>query len=122
MSEAVRRHPKARNYRVSVKHDRIEVYESVGPDVNGLLSDLEGLGFLSRAKEADVRAVLERGARFTPVLRFILEDEETRLYRVERWCYLGSIDDWIFVTTGPLAQLARRMIPRLGTDAFFDLF
>lgn len=119
---AVHRHPKARNYRVNVKHDRIEVYESVGPDVDGLLSDLKEIGFLPRAKETDLRATLERSAQFTPVLRFILEDEGTRVYRAERWCYLGSIDDWIFITTGPVKQLARRMIPTLGTDEFFELF
>jgi hypothetical protein len=119
---AVHCHPKARNYRVNVKHDRIEVYESVRPDVDGLLSDLKEIGFLPRAKETDLRATLERRAQFTPVLRFILEDEGTRVYRAERWCYLGSIDDWIFITTGPVEQLARRMIPTLGTDEFFELF
>lgn len=122
VEEAVCRHPRARNYRVNVKPDRIEVYESVGPDADGLLSGLKGLGFLPKAKEADLRALLERSARFTPVLRFILEDEETRVYRVESWCYLGSIDDWIFVDTGPVEQLIRRMIPTLGTDEFFELF
>jgi hypothetical protein len=101
----------------------IEVYESIGPDANGLLSGLKGMiGFLPRAKEADLRTFLERSAQFTPVLRFILQDEEARVYRVERWCYRGSIDDWIFVDTGPVEQLARRMIPTLGTDEFFELF
>jgi hypothetical protein len=122
VEEAVHRHPKARNYRVNVRSDRIEIYESVGPDVDGLLFDLKGFGFLPKAKEADLRAVLERSAQFTPVLRFILQDEEARVYRAERWCYSGSIDDWIFVTTGPVEHLARRMIPTLGTDAFFELF
>ena len=122
VEEAVRRHPRARNYRVNVKPDRIEVYESVGPDAEGLLSDLKGIGFLPQAKEADLRALLERSAKFTPVLRFILQDEEARVYRAERWCYSGSIDDWLFITTGPMEQLARRMIPTLGTDEFFELF
>ena len=122
VEEAVRRHPRARNYRVNVKPDRIEVYESVGPDAEGLLSDLKGIGFLPKAKEADLRALLERSAKFTPVLRFILQDEEARVYRAERWCYSGSIDDWLFITTGPMEQLARRMIPTLGTDEFFELF
>jgi hypothetical protein len=38
-------------------------------------------------------------------------------------CYLGSIDDWIDV--GPadrLELLAGDMIPRLGTDSFFELY
>jgi hypothetical protein len=123
VEEAVRHHPKTRNYRVNVKPDRIEVYESVGPDADDLLADLKGLmGLLPKTKENDLRAILARDAQFTPVLRFILEDAETRVYRAERWCYSGGIDDWIFITTGPVDQLARQMVPTLGTDEFFELF
>jgi hypothetical protein len=62
VEEAVRRHSKARNYRVNVRHNSVEVYESVGPEADGLLFDLRGLGFMTRAKEADLRAVLGRSA------------------------------------------------------------
>src|SRR5947209_10638792 len=37
---AVRHHPRSRQYRVADKHDRIEVYEQVGPDYDALLSEL----------------------------------------------------------------------------------
>jgi len=30
---------------------------------------------------------------YTALLRFTLEDTEKRLFRVERWCFRGSIDD-----------------------------
>jgi hypothetical protein len=119
---AVRRHPKARNYRVNVRHDRIEVYEAVGPDAEDLIEALRGRGFDVLGLDERIRAERERYTQFTPVLRFILQDEETRVYRAQRWCYLGSIDDWLFITTGPVEQLARRMIPTLGTDEFFELF
>ena len=33
---AVKRHPKSPNYRVSVKHDRIEIHERIGPDAEEL--------------------------------------------------------------------------------------
>jgi hypothetical protein len=122
VNEEVGRHPKAHNYRVNVKPDRIEVYESMGPNADGLISALEGAGLLPKAKEGDLRTALERSAQFSPVLRFILEDEETRVYRAERWCYSGGINDWLLVSTGSVEQLARRMIPTLGTDAFFELF
>ncbi len=66
---------------------------------------------------------MESRARFTPVLRFVLADAERRTFRVERMCYLGSVDDWIDVgPMGPLDRLARHWIPRLGTDRFFELF
>ena len=119
----VQRHPKARNYRVSVKHDRIEIYESSGPDPDELISGLRGGGMLFPGREGGLRAFLGRGARFTPVMRFILADEERRDFRAQRWCYRGSIDDWIDVgSIEPVDRLARQLIKTLGTDAFFGLF
>jgi hypothetical protein len=44
---AVQRHPETRRYRVAVKHDKIEIYEYVGPDYGALLGALQPLG-LSR--------------------------------------------------------------------------
>ena len=121
VQEALRRHPRARYYRLDVRPDRFEVFESQGPDVGDLLSELKGFGLGLEAKEADLRAVLEPRAQFAPVLRFILEDEETRLFRAERRRFSGSGDDWIFLNTGSVEGLARRMIPTLGTGRFFQL-
>jgi hypothetical protein len=122
VEDAVRRHSRARNYRVNVKPDRIEIYESIGPDAEDLIESLSSHGFGVPGLGERIRAERERYTQFRAVLRFILEDEETRDFRAERWCYLGSIDDWIFVTTGPLEQMARQMIPKLGSDAFFELY
>jgi hypothetical protein len=76
------------------------------------------------AKQAErFREGEERRARFTPVLRFTLSDAERRTFRAERWCYLGSIDDWIDIgAPGALKKLVRDLIPRLGTDRFFEWY
>jgi hypothetical protein len=119
---AVARHRKPHNYRVRVKHDRIEIHERVGPDADDLISALAGDGPLMAGLDQRIRDEIEQHGRFTPVLRFILNDQAQRTFRAERWCYLGSIDDWIDIgTPGPLARLARQMVPQLGTEAFFDL-
>jgi len=43
---------------------------------------------------------------------------------VERMCYRGSIDGWLelMLTSGPVAELARELVPTLGTDQFFELW
>jgi len=70
-----------------------------------------------------LRETLDRRARFSPVMRFILLNKTTRTFCAERWCYLGSIDDWISVgPMGPVDRLARQLIPRLGTDALFEVY
>ena len=121
---AVKRHPKSRSYRVSVRRDRIEIYELVGPDAGDLIAalGLQGLGLSGLAGR--IQADQEQYGQFTPVMRFILADPETRSFRAQRWCYRGSIDDWINLmnVSGSLDQLARRLIPTLGTDDFFELF
>src|SRR5579859_7203853 len=44
---AVKQHPESRRYRVAVKHDRIEIYEQVGPDYGALLDELHTVGLSS---------------------------------------------------------------------------
>lgn len=122
VESALQRHPRSHNYRVSVNHDRIEVYERVGPDADELITRLREVGLLVPGRAYRLREMLEGRARFTPVLRFILTDAEQRTFRTERWCYLGSIDDWIDVgPMGPVHLLARQWIPKLGTDALFEV-
>ena len=71
---------------------------------------------------ARMHETFDRSARFTPVLRFILADEAKRMFYTERWCYLGSIDDWVDIgAAGQLSSLVKQTVPKLGTDAFFDL-
>ncbi len=65
----------------------------------------------------------ERYARYMPVLRFILLDAAQRLFGAQRMCYLGSIDGWLELgQTGSVAELARVLIPTLGTEQFYELW
>jgi len=118
----LQQHPKSRNYRVDVKEGAIVIYERAGVDPEDLIGRLRTtLGIPSGRVDA-VREVLEEGARFSPEMRFVLLDQEDRTFGAERWCYLGSIDDWIEVgPPGPLRVLAKRFIPLLGTHELYDI-
>src|SRR5947209_2163167 len=120
----VQQHPKVRRYRVAVKGNRIEVYEQVGPDYNALVSELHIPGLSRPGLAEELRALEERHAHYTPVLRFILLDRTRRWFSAQRMCYLGSIDGWLELhrQTGPVAELARALIPTLGTEQFFELW
>ena len=125
VKEAVQKHPQAKNYRVSVKSDRIEIYEHVGPDLNDLFDGLQKK--LHLKLDANLKGCLQESERvhgqFTPVMRFIVADEQQRLFRAQRMCYRGSIDDWIDIGYGKSFDvMISRLIPKLGTDAFFELF
>src|SRR5947209_3708695 len=104
---AVQQHPEARRYRVAVKNDRIEIYEQVGPNYETVVSEMHLPGLSSPGLSERLRALEERHAQYTPVLRFILLDPVGRGFGAERMCYLGSIDDWLKLgQTGPVAKLA----------------
>ncbi len=121
---AVQRHPQAHRYRVAVKGNRIEVYEQAGPDYNSLVSELH-IPRLSRPGLAEgLRALEERHAHYTPVLRFTLRDPKQRWFGSERMCSLESIDGWLELhgQTGPVAELARALISTLGTEQFSELW
>ena len=118
----LRRLPDARKYRVDTRQDRIIIYERTGPDLEETLAMLNLPITPPRERIDALRADMDRRAQFTPVLRFILLDPAQRTFRTERMCYLGSIDDWIDVSpTGSIEQLAQEVLPRLGTDEFFEL-
>jgi hypothetical protein len=121
----VKQHPEARQYRVAVKHDRIEIYEHVGPNYDTLLSKLEKMrGRLDPDLAERFREEEERYAHYTPVLRFILLDPKLRQFGVKRvYEQDGYTEGWLELSqTGPLAELARTLIPTLGTYRFFDLW
>ncbi|NCP15635.1 hypothetical protein GW866_01125 [bacterium] len=120
---ALQRHPKGRNYRLAVKHDRIVIYEGVGPDIEGLKALSVMMGMAQETFEDRLRVEMESYTQFTAVMQFILDDPERREYHAERWCYRGSIDDWIYAGhSGKIDQLARTLIPTLGTDDFYELY
>ena len=122
IEEEIARHPKGRNYKTHAKHDRIIIYEMSGPDAEGFAGILERSGLLLPGMEERIQEHLEQSNQYAAIMQFILSDREQRAFRVQRWCYLGSIDDWIDIEYGPLDELVRKLIPRLGTEAFFDLY
>ncbi len=120
---ALKRHPQGRNYRSTVKNKQIIVYEGIGGGVAGLREILNHIGIKDVGVEDRLQATLDRYTQFTPVMRFILDDQETRQYYAERWCYRGSIDDWIYAGhSGKISELAKKLIPALGTDDFYELY
>jgi hypothetical protein len=80
---ALKRHPKAQNYRIAIKHDQIMIYEGIGGGMDSLQIILGQAGLKINEVEDQLQEELDRYTQFTPVMRFILDDQKTREYRVE---------------------------------------
>ncbi len=67
--------------------------------------------------------ILSIAVSYTPIMKYILQDEDKRTFTVMRYCFLGSIDDWIQIGgPDPLKEVVKNYVKHLGKDTFFDLF
>jgi hypothetical protein len=70
----------------------------------------------------NIDELLRQTRTYTALLRFLLVDEEQRLFQTQRYCFRGSIDDWIYIGgSGSLDWLATLYVKHLGQDSFYDL-
>ena len=59
---------------------------------------------------------------YAKLLRFTLVDPDDRLFDAERWCFRGSIENWIpLLESGPLGPLVANYARHLGQESFFEL-
>ena len=62
---------------------------------------------------------------YLKVMRFTLVDEKDRTFRVQRWCFRGSIDQWIDLwmsgSEGKLSDLVKKFCPHIGQESFYEL-
>jgi hypothetical protein len=107
------RHAPDQNCIVDLREEHIVVYhaERVALDLEGF-----GLGF---------RELPARYGNYMKVMRFTLTDELSRTFRVQRWCFRGSIDRWIDLRvsggSGKLPELVEKFCPHIGRESFFEL-
>jgi hypothetical protein len=115
---ALKKLPKSHKYRASIKNKQIIIYESRGADFGEMMASIGWSMPASIGREFE-----ERHAQFSPIMRFILEEPEGRIFSPQRWCFRGSIDDWINIQSpAKIEVLAKNLLPTLGTDDFFELY
>jgi hypothetical protein len=103
---------------VELEGDRIIVYT---PDTDPALS-ASALARIFGFAVPGIEEWTTQHTRYTPELRFELTDVDRRIYCAERYCYRGSIDGWIPVAEPrPLERLARKLLPHLGQESFYEL-
>jgi hypothetical protein len=104
---------------VDVKNGAVIVY-TPDQDVDLLVDTFD---LLPGARSAKKKAVLENILTFSPMLQFVLMDAEERLFEPQRFCFLGSIDDWMTIgDQDALPTLVKTYVQHLGEDSFYDLY
>lgn len=71
---------------------------------------------------AHIREAVARSLTYSPMMQFVLEDIQTREFVVQRWCFLGSVDDWISLDSpNHLSDLVKKYGRHLGKESLYDL-
>lgn len=113
---ALAAHAEDWRYKIDLKKNIITIYETEAGE--GLAAAF-GLR-VDPAKEKQFRI---RHANYMAVLRFVLTDPSKRHFIPERFCFRGSVDDWIGLgAPAPLPALLKKFVKHLGNESIYDLF
>ncbi len=122
VEQGMRQISKLQYYQIDVKKNAIIIFEA-NQDVEALTGLAELLKFSSRVDQADTKHLLTRWISYSPMLRFVLVDKEKRVFKTERYCFLGSIDDWITIgAMDELQNLVKKYVKHLGQESYYELF
>lgn len=118
VADALKRPAQGHFYRAEVKKNVIVIYEA---EDNTEYYRSIGLPWISEDKLCGGSL---RSANFQAVMRFALVDRERRLFSAERYCFRGSVDGWIPISTdaAPLSAHLKKFIKHLGKESFFELY
>jgi len=115
----MRKYAEVQDCKIDVKGNAIVVY-TPNQSAEEFSQLLKGLNpFIGEAK---VREYFTRSVQYAPMLQFILDDEKRRTFTAQRYCFRGSVDDWIDIGYGPLTTLVKQYVKHLGKESYFDLY
>ena len=120
VEEGMRKYADVKDYKIDVKGKAIIIYTTD--------QDVETLAHLFKdivpdpQSNTQLMTSLRHSLQYSPMLQFILDDEQCRTFVAQRYCFRGSIDDWIDIGYGPLTTLVKTYVQHLGKESYFELF
>jgi hypothetical protein len=104
--------------KIDVKKDTIYVC-TPNQNVNNLSKLYSSF---STANPVDIESAIAHSISYSSMLRFILYNEQKRIFTAQRFCFLGSIDDWIGIGyPDTLPTLVEKYMQHLEKDSFYEL-
>jgi hypothetical protein len=119
VADGMRKYADVKDYKIDVKGNTIVIY-TADQDIDALVHLFQEV---SRAMdEAQMRCTLRPEIMYSPMLQFVLRDDKPRVFVAQRYCCVGSVDDWIDIGQGPLATVVKRYVTHRGKASYFELF
>ena len=120
VEDGMRKYAEVKDYKIDVKGNAILIY-TADQDIETLADVCKDMSPTPSANR-QLMSLLRKEIQYSPMLQFLLEDEQRRLFTAQRYCFIGSIDDWLDIGHGPLPTLVKRYVKHLGKESYFELF
>jgi hypothetical protein len=121
VDEGMRKYATVKDYKIDVKGNALLIYTAE--------QDIEALATIFKDTHPDplehveLMTTLRHVIHFSPMLVFQLVDGTRRIFQTQRYCFLGSVDDWIEIgKPGKLATLVKKYVKHLGQDSYVELW
>jgi len=121
VEEGMRTYAEVKDYKVDVRGSALLIYTAD--------QDMETLAAIvcnphaSREENTRRMTLLRQGIHYSPMLVFQLIDAQRRTFQTQRYCFLGSVDDWIEIgKPGKLTRLVKRYVKHLGQESYVELW
>jgi len=121
IEKELRQNESLHDFKLDICGDEIRIYtKEKGPTTEG--SDL--LKSFMATPQENLDAIRNRFVRYEERMRIILTQHKSeREFVFQRYCYRGSIDDWIVIDSGiDLEALAQKNLYHLGKESYYELF
>ena len=117
----LRRYARGQDYKIDVKGTAIVIYLA-DQDREALARIVREYGS-SPEEQARIMNLLRQQLHYSPMMQFLLVDEQRRLFAAQRFCFRGAIDDWLGIgSLDTLPNLVKRYVPHLGKESYFELY
>jgi hypothetical protein len=119
VADGMRKYASVQDYKIDVRGNAIEIH--IAHQDSETFSEM-----ITRARpdldQTQIAALVAQAVHYFPMMQFLLEDEQRRTFTAQRYCFIGSIDDWIDIGYGLLPTLVKRYVKHLGQESYFELF
>jgi hypothetical protein len=119
VEDGMRQYASVQDYKIDVRGNAIEIQtphqerETFREMFTRVRPDLD---------QTKIAEFVAQAVHYMPMMQFLLEDAQRRTFIAQRYCFIGSIDDWIDIGYGPLTKLVKRYVKHLGQASYFELF
>lgn len=102
-----------------IKGKTITIFEA-DQEIKSLEESFRSLAF---PRMIDASELSRKVTTYSAMFRFTLQNPDKRLFTLERYCFKGSIDDWLYIA-GPeeLETLTKKYLKHLGQESFYELY